>query len=302
MGRLVALCLTLPLALFCADARAGEKNSLWATDYGEVTLTVADDGKVTGSYLDYDGRLLGELIGDEVSATWIQPTSEKRCDRPLLGSFYWGTVKWKVADTGLMTGVWSYCSNSLGSDGVWNGRLLTGRLSASIAALDPVVANLPTRPNRPVSDQDVLAMFERYVGPKAEIIKAQQLSGDFTCDGVADRALGYLDTQAPDAPEYVVLMVTTSGDNPDGDVQRFGFGEARENLCPEAAGQPISIAREETTRAEAKGFTGSDVCGLAVRLVSKPGNAGSCSDPRIFWQLSRQPGGRPGDRISIGRN
>ncbi|MFD2262551.1 hypothetical protein ACFSM5_06600 [Lacibacterium aquatile] len=295
MRRVAGALLLSSCVLVSAQALAVDRVSSWATDYGTITLTISDDLKVTGTYPEYDGKILGELREGEITATWIQPLSERRCDRPLLGSFFWGTVQWKLYDNGSMTGIWSFCTAPLGSEGAWNGRMVSGDLPASVAKVPASIA--PQLPNRPVTDSDVTAMFERYIGPSQNLAKAQQLTGDFTCDGSPDRVLGYLDEADPAAPEYAVLIVTTSGEQPDGDVERFGFGDVPQPLCGKGPDRKISISRVETTPADAKGFTGADVCSVSVRVSS-----GQCSDPQVFWKLGTQPGGRPGSRMTIGRN
>ncbi|MBF0342005.1 MAG: hypothetical protein HQL95_13740 [Magnetococcales bacterium] len=112
------------LLLASGSAQAGER-SHWQTDFGPVKLRVESDGRVNGTYPDYQGTLEGDLDNNRMDLYWYQPKSDVRCHRPKGGTHYWGRVHWRVSGNRL-SGSWSYCDRSQGSGGQWNGHLTSG--------------------------------------------------------------------------------------------------------------------------------------------------------------------------------
>lgn len=99
----------------------------WSSPFGPVFLAVnVANNEVEGEYPDFDGRLIGtaNLDGTRLDVTWMQPTSEVRCDVPLGGTHYWGTVTWELSPPRQMIGQWAYCNGW--NDGEWDATLIGG--------------------------------------------------------------------------------------------------------------------------------------------------------------------------------
>lgn len=116
----------LALGLSALPSWAGT-NSSWSTDFGTVQLSVNDHLEVSGKYPHYQGTIKGRMtVGGKITAYWLQPNSERRCNRSVYGTRYWGVVVWQVQNNGNLSGQWSYCEDRVGSGGTWSGRLVTG--------------------------------------------------------------------------------------------------------------------------------------------------------------------------------
>ncbi|MBF0416848.1 MAG: hypothetical protein HQL86_01175 [Magnetococcales bacterium] len=114
------------LMLSTMDVQASER-SHWQTDFGPVKLRVEGDGRVTGSYPDYQGSLEGELLDHhQLDLYWFQPRSDVRCNHSRGGTHYWGRVYFRIVGGERLSGEWSYCDRRAGSGGKWNGYLTSG--------------------------------------------------------------------------------------------------------------------------------------------------------------------------------
>ncbi|MBF0123707.1 MAG: hypothetical protein HQL60_00060 [Magnetococcales bacterium] len=104
--------------------------SSWSSDFGPVYLDVSPDGSVAGSYPKFNGTLSGNMTpSGALYLTWLQPTSEQRCNDKKLGTHYWGRVTWAPTDSDYsLKGQWSYCDSAEGSGGTWNASLQGGSL------------------------------------------------------------------------------------------------------------------------------------------------------------------------------
>ena len=99
----------------------------WSSPFGPIFLAVnAANNEVEGEYPDFDGRLVGtvNLDATRIDATWLQATSDVRCDGSLGGTYYWGTVTWVFDPPQRMTGKWAYCNGPW--EGEWHATLIGG--------------------------------------------------------------------------------------------------------------------------------------------------------------------------------
>jgi hypothetical protein len=298
------------IAVFVASvissvAVAAERSASWTSDFGPLSLKTDRFDVLTGSYPKYKGQIVGKLVGDQIQAIWFQPQSEKRCAKAQYGTNFWGTVRWKLQPNGSLLGSWAYCDDRPGSGGAWNGNLTAGSFPTASAEppATPPLANKPSPPASlpqsqmskaaPVVDGDVFAQFKAEIGFPNKLREAQQLKGDFTCDGVEDRVVGYLDRYDPKKPEYVILFVTHHSGTHSGQTIRLGFGQGQDQMCGDGFENSITIEPEKFKPADARAFVGADVCPMAVRTDDQ-----ACDAFRIFWKTR----GRDGDRLALGRN
>lgn len=295
--RIIAILLASAVS---TGAMAAERSASWTSDFGPLTLKTDRLDVLTGSYPKYKGQIVGKLVGDRIQAIWVQPQSEKRCAKAQYGSNFWGTVQWKVQPNGSLLGSWAYCDDRAGSGGAWNGNLTAGSFPMAAAAppaTPPVAGKASPAPQMskaaPVVDGDVFAQFKAEIGFPNKLREAQQLKGDFTCDGVEDRVVGYLDRYDPKKPEYVILFVTHHSGTHSGQTIRLGFGQGQNQMCGDGFENSITIEAEKFKPAEARAFAGADVCPMAVRTDDQ-----ACDAFRIFWKTR----GRDGDRLAVGRN
>ncbi|MBF0629733.1 MAG: hypothetical protein HQL89_01925 [Magnetococcales bacterium] len=123
-----ALLMMMSWMFAAGAAKAG--GSEWHSDFGPVHLDVNPDGSVSGRYSRYQGTLAGQVADDgSLALIWLQPTSERRCRTPQVGTHYWGRVSWRANEDGSrLLGEWSYCDDPTGSGGRWNASLRSGYL------------------------------------------------------------------------------------------------------------------------------------------------------------------------------
>lgn len=102
-------------------------SSDWSSDFGPIFLAVnVANNEVEGEFPNYTGRLVGtvNLDGTRIDMTWLQPTSDVRCDVALGGTHHWGTVTWTLSPPREMIGQWAYCNGP--NVGKWNASLTGG--------------------------------------------------------------------------------------------------------------------------------------------------------------------------------
>ena len=97
------------------------------TDYGPMFLEQEGE-RITGFYPDYKGIVQGALDtrGEWLNGLWMQPDSERRCERPVHGAWYWGTLAFRGITTDRFEGFWAFCDDPPGSGGQWNGKRVGG--------------------------------------------------------------------------------------------------------------------------------------------------------------------------------
>ncbi|MBV9861215.1 MAG: hypothetical protein JO267_03605 [Alphaproteobacteria bacterium] len=119
-----ALCF---FALAWPLAGAGAQTATYQTSQaGPLSLTFAQDGTVSGTYPQYNGKLQGKLIGkDRIEGTWWQTkgfSDDVKCDKETKGTVYWGKfVLLEDADEKGFHGMWGSCDEE--PDEAWTGKL-----------------------------------------------------------------------------------------------------------------------------------------------------------------------------------
>lgn len=88
----------------------------WYSDFGDVKLSIAQDGKYYGTFDYQDGEIFGELRDGVLLFDWIQPGDFAVGRREVRGKAYFVMG----ADGKKFTGRWGY-NESYTNGGSWNG-------------------------------------------------------------------------------------------------------------------------------------------------------------------------------------
>lgn len=102
--------------------------SRWSSDYGPLTLTVAEDGSVTGLYPEFDGRIVATFHPDLrlIAGYWQQARSDAPCRTDRDGTDAWGRVEFHLEGDARMLGAWAYCDRELDGTRTWNATFVEG--------------------------------------------------------------------------------------------------------------------------------------------------------------------------------
>ena len=92
---------------------------IWKTNEGMMILR-KDGNKVTGTYNQNEGRIVGTLSNNTLDGYWIEDGSEPRCSETREGSHYWGRISF-LFTPGEFNGKWSYCGEVPSRS--WTGKL-----------------------------------------------------------------------------------------------------------------------------------------------------------------------------------
>ncbi|MFO1015509.1 MAG: hypothetical protein U1E50_17290 [Caulobacteraceae bacterium] len=120
---------------------SGDFSGRWNSTEGVMTLNQSS-GRITGTYVNDNGRIEATVQGATASGFWAEDSSGQRCSTQRLGSYYWGRVTWIMrADGQHFDGRWSYCEGQ--PSGSWTG----DRIGAA-----PVTGNPGGGPSLPQND------------------------------------------------------------------------------------------------------------------------------------------------------
>lgn len=124
-GLLIVVAATVAIVLFGSPS---PMESRWTSDYGPLVLAVADDGSVSGSYPEHEGRIIAVLDpnGAAISGHWLQESSERPCSNEREGTPAWGRVWFEFAGSDRILGVWAYCDDEIDGSRTWNAGLTDG--------------------------------------------------------------------------------------------------------------------------------------------------------------------------------
>lgn len=79
-------------------------------DEFKATIQFKQQGnKVSATYPQDRGELVGEMFGNRFQGFWIEDNSNRRCSIPVNGRYYWGNMTIDYSGDSSMTGVWGYC-------------------------------------------------------------------------------------------------------------------------------------------------------------------------------------------------
>lgn len=119
----VILVIGVVAASFAHPSGANAYTLEFSSDFGPMTLEVAADDTVKGSYPKYKGVIAGKVFGKDLLAYWMQPNGEKPCETDLGGTKYWGRVHFPEPDAqSNVAGQWSYCDGE--PKAAWRATLL----------------------------------------------------------------------------------------------------------------------------------------------------------------------------------
>ncbi len=267
-ARRFSVALTAAL-LFTPWAASADSVSM-TTDFGSVSLEVEPDGHVWGDYPDYKGDLVGSLKdGGVLDMVWIQPNSEKKCDRARLGSRFWGRVRWKISGDSV-AGFWNYCDDKLRRDRPWNGTIVSG--ASAFASAAP----------QSVSDAEmakaVRVEWGQYASRSGDYTA---LKADINCDGAPDRIVYRMDLDNPDGPFFKIMGLAYHKGELLSDTLSFGVNnDTQMSVCTmDGAPGPKVVAGDRFETDEVLNMTGyGGLCGRAVRI-----DDGMCDSTWLFW-------------------
>ncbi|MFC1679435.1 DUF1566 domain-containing protein [Elusimicrobiota bacterium] len=90
----------------------------WSTNWQDMALE-QDGDRVTGTYEEDNGEVLGTLSGKVLTGYWIEDHSGEECSETKNGRSYWGRMKMTFTG-GKFSAMWSYC-DAKPVDGDWSG-------------------------------------------------------------------------------------------------------------------------------------------------------------------------------------
>ncbi|MFD2262550.1 hypothetical protein ACFSM5_06595 [Lacibacterium aquatile] len=169
------------------------------------------------------------------------------------------------------------------------------RIAATLMSLFFVFGGVAAAAERQaVTDADVERVLPSL--PKAPIgnrAGISQLKGDFTCDGVSDRIVGYLDSPDEEYSGYWVSFISKSGGKLAVKTIGLGAGHNQIGICGNQENK-ITLHREDHRKFDVSDWFGDlPVCKVAVRVQDD-----ACDSPRIFWIRSGEHRGE----LVVGRN
>jgi len=91
----------------------------WDTNWGEVWAMPSGPSGYEGNYTEDNGRFVLEFTGHVFEGYWAEDMADQRCDRPVLGSYYWGRLE--LGNSNSYPGfqmLWGYCDHGR-VDKVW---------------------------------------------------------------------------------------------------------------------------------------------------------------------------------------
>lgn len=107
----------------------------------------------------------------------------------------------------------------------------------------------------------------------------QELTGDVTCDGAADKVAGFVDLDNPEGLSFFLVVVTREKGTLVSEAMIAFFDDRHhDGLCGDGTPPPV-MSLERFTEQEAREFTGIEgACTLAIKL-----DDGLCDAQRYFW-------------------
>ena len=95
----------------------------WVTDaFGNMHLAQSF-ATAQGTYSFKNGQVTGTVSGDTFAGIWVQSSSGRQCKAPQSGSYFWGKFNLHMGNDGTYwKGRWSYCDDTEGTGGAWNGK------------------------------------------------------------------------------------------------------------------------------------------------------------------------------------
>jgi len=113
----------------------------------------------------------------------------------------------------------------------------------------------------------------------------QILTEDITCDGHADKVLGFVNRDNPEGLFYSLVVATKPSGVLSSESAMFPIGTNQQiGLCQPLDKKPPELSVEKMTRDEAQKLTGQkNVCHNAIKIDDR-----SCDALRVFWVLDKK--------------
>lgn len=175
MSRIVLLLLALTL-LLPLNVHAFDASGTYSTSEGNMSLRQSVD-KVTGSYGQNNGEIIGLMFDNVLEGFWIQKNSGRRCQTAKHGHHYWGRISFTFDSSGF-TGKWSYCEDAPSSS--WTGKL-TSKRGANHERNTTQTASTPVLQGQ--SSQDISGLWKSSIAPITFQQSGNRVSGKYSSDG-----------------------------------------------------------------------------------------------------------------------
>ena len=315
---LITTGLTALPAAVPAATQAADPAGRWNTPWGEMRLQ-RDDRQVSGEYGRNGGRLSGRMEGNTFDGYWFQAVSDRRCDRALSGTPYWGRVRLSFSGN-RFDGWWSYCEQAPERGG-WDGTRITADTPAKPLEDDPtalvlgaLAKALPPEASKAIGellDEEVspspatppataknatpppavtyeMARGELWTDWKAGLRngRPQTLTGDLSCDGAADYFVGWTELDNPDRKRYHIAVVYHEGarlTHHHASLDLGGDGQSAVCVANPDDYPTITLAGHPLTDASRAAYSLPPGCTGAVRL-----DDGICDAIYIGWEPARK--------------
>lgn len=115
LGLTLAIAIGLPISTVQAQFPSVIKLTqnaiagVWESSEGDIIFQQSDSD-VSATYTQDSGVLEGKMSNNVLTGYWIEETSNRRCDTPRNGSYYWGRIVF-VFEGSSFTGLWGYCED-----------------------------------------------------------------------------------------------------------------------------------------------------------------------------------------------
>jgi hypothetical protein len=105
-------CTTGDFSSLDSGATSPSSNSIagvWKSSEGTITFQQAKSN-VLASYTQDNGVIQGSMSGNVLMGYWIEDGSDRRCNTPRSGRYYWGRIRF-VFNGSSFAGLWGYCDD-----------------------------------------------------------------------------------------------------------------------------------------------------------------------------------------------
>jgi hypothetical protein len=114
-GLAISIALGLPIPKAQAQPSRSIKQiqnsiaGIWRSSEGTITFQQSGSN-VSATYTQDNGVLEGSISGNVLTGYWIEDGSNRRCNTPRSGRYYWGRIRF-VFDGSSFRGLWGYCND-----------------------------------------------------------------------------------------------------------------------------------------------------------------------------------------------
>lgn len=151
--------------------------------------------------------------------------------------------------------------------------ILYTRMKGRYAVMPDQAGNVPTK-------TDIYKSLRFHWGQYAHKSPHQILTEDVTCDGEADKVLGFVNRDNPEGLFYSLVVAIKQNGKLSSESALFPMGTNQQiGLCKPLDKKPPELSVEKMTREEAMKLSGQkNACHNAIKIDDR-----SCDALRIFW-------------------